>query len=277
MDLISSYTYHILYQLKRFRTCDRSRDHPSEPTFPLKMSKFPISLSMPFETKNLNLNCPETILNLKSKLNSQGFLFLKQFVPLSLLSKAKQEIDIFMETNDSLINNQEFINNNEVLQELFEFEGFYRLMQTLLETETVVQTEFKWLRSVKPGLYTGLHNDRFYLGDYEKILTIWMPITRIRIEDGGMVIGREEGDRWDQIRDLYKTRLPSDGTSDGWLAPTDDISDILKLVEGEEKMIASEIYEIGDVVVLKMETIHMTLPNQSNQNRISCDLRFIGQ
>jgi hypothetical protein len=235
-----------------------------------------ISFTMPVEI-DVNLDCKETMNDLKHKLDSQGFLFLKQFVPHSLLNAAKVEISKFMETNDSLINNQEFISSNQPLQALFHYENFYKLMQSLLQTDTIVQTDFKWLRSVKPGLYTGLHYDKFYFGNYEKILTIWMPITKVSIDDGGLVVGREEGDRWDCIRDLYKMRVASDGTLDGWLASTDDISEILEMVRGEEKMIASRVYEIGDVVVLKMDTIHMTCCNRGTENRISCDLRFIGQ
>ena len=97
------------------------------------------------------------------------------------------------------------------------------------------------------------------------------------MERGSMIILPESNriDRATRLKALYQNPesvLSGDGTTDGWLAR--DPNDLAHLFDNGDQF-ASTDFEEGDVVILKLDTLHMTARNVTDKWRISCDTRWI--
>lgn len=184
-----------------------------------------------------------------------------------------------------MMSRQDWIRENNPVKNVLEHENIRQLMQNLLENdnETGVATclDFKWLRAVGSGLYTGLHADIFYVGHIStKMLTCWIPLIDISLQQGALVVapGSHKGEDWKGVQDLYKDLKPAsgDGTKSGWL--TEDPNTIIPIVKQQdtnEPLFKSTDYQAGDVVILDLRTIHITATNQTDSWRLSCDTRWI--
>ncbi|CAD7945924.1 unnamed protein product [Amoebophrya sp. A25] len=188
---------------------------------------------------------------------------------------------------------------------------------SILET-----TEYKWLRSVKPELYTGLHRDRYYLGN-PRYLTAWIPFSESVDLGNGTLVWLASSSK-DDLHDCSveggsgpcscasgstkntckSVEVPSsaiesscsassssgeqgtkaafssssaggnagsssNGTTSGWL--TLDASEF-QVPNGF--FWRSTEFGGGDVAIFCMDLLHMTIPNLSQSNRISCDTRW---
>ncbi|KAJ3252833.1 hypothetical protein HK103_001127 [Boothiomyces macroporosus] len=175
--------------------------------------------------------------------------------------KRKGKKKIKVNPSPRLMDDQEWIRNNDSLMSLLEHENLCKIAGAIFATPFTLP--FKWLRAVAHDLYTGLHCDYTYVGNiHPTIKTIWIPLQKINLEQGGMVILPKShlDDEWkERVRSIKLTN----GTSSGWLP-----------VEQTEGWVGED-YQNGDVVVLDLYTMHMTLNNTTNQWRISCDTRWV--
>ena len=67
---------------------------------------------------------------------------------------------------------------------------------------------YKWLRSVGPGLFTGVHMDRVYFPDIDPLThTCWLPLGDVPVSHGSMMIcegAHAHGDgRFTELRERY--------------------------------------------------------------------------
>ena len=143
----------------------------------------------------------------------------------------------------------------------------------LLKERALVTTEFKWLRAVAKGEFTGAHTDKVYVGaGTPRVLTIWVPIGMISPEQGAMRV-MEASHRIESLKSLRSTygqgRVGKDGTRSGWL----DVQEAQQLENSGAKWVTTT-FRPGDVCVLGLDTLHMTGPNTLNNLRISCDTRW---
>jgi hypothetical protein len=181
-----------------------------------------------------------------------------------------------------LMSFQNWIKNNDSISNYLSHEKlqwiFNLLIKEVFDSSVIVQLPFKWLRAVGSGLYTGLHCDKVYVGHISsKIITAWIPISPIKTSNGALIIatGSHSNETWKPIRDSYSnSKVGSDGTSSGWL--TTDPNDVTALVGNDKIKWVSADFLPGDIVILDIDTFHMTATNVKDEWRLSCDTRFVG-
>jgi hypothetical protein len=138
----------------------------------------------------------------------------------------------------------------------------------------LVTTEYKWLRAVAKGEFTGAHTDRVYVGEgSQRLLTVWLPLGEVSPEQGAMRV-LEASHRplpgLEELREVYgRSKVGGDGTRSGWIGVEE-----AKAVEVSGAKWVTTTFQPGDVCVLGLDTIHMTGPNQTERLRISCDTRW---
>jgi len=110
---------------------------------------------------------------------------------------------------------------------VLEHPALYALMQTLLAADgdgggDVATVEYKWLRAVGRGGFTGVHTDRVYLGrGTDRLLTAWIPLGRTDPTLGAMLVagGSHRARRFAELQRTYgRGTVGSDGVESGWLS-----------------------------------------------------------
>jgi len=109
---------------------------------------------------------------------------------------------------------------------VLEHPALYALMQTLLATDSgdgdVATVEYKWLRAVGHGGFTGVHTDRVYLGrGTDRLLTARIPLGRTDPTLGSMLVaaGSHRSRRFAELQRTYgRGTVGSDGVESGWLS-----------------------------------------------------------
>lgn len=132
--------------------------------------------------------------------------------------------------------------------------------------------DYKWLRFIRPTAWSGPHFDFVYMGRGSKQLhTCWVPFGDVPATMGtlAVLVGSHNLPSFARIRDTYgRTDVDKDGTPGHF---------------GRDPMAISQKYggewqtadfEMGDVIIFTMHTMHISTKNLSDRWRISCDIRF---
>jgi hypothetical protein len=133
---------------------------------------------------------------------------------------------------------------------------------------------YKWLRAVSRGQHTGIHMDKVYFPRHSalNLLTLWIPLGNLSPHQGSLIFipGSHTSPAFQALRDSYgNSSVGPDGTLSGWLQPSalEGLSDTIRWEGGE--------YAMGDVVVLGLETLHQTTPNETDSWRLSVESRWM--
>jgi len=148
--------------------------------------------------------------------------------------------------------------------------------------------DFTWFRAQMggaPGIYP--HCDIVYMGrGTPKLHTAWTPLGDIPMEMGGLMILENSHRQTDRLRkylsrdvDTYCTNYPDAAEIEAGKKQWQDWDGRLtnNPVTLREKLggrwLTTE-YQMGDVLVFTMATIHASLDNQTNRYRLSSDSRY---
>jgi len=232
---------------------------------------------------------------LRSRLARDGYLFLRGALPRQDLDAARLKVLGRFQSQSILDPTQpveagvlrtgcgmgslpflegqnDMTHSAEVLR-VFEGDAITALFRGLHDAE--VQTfDYKWLRAVPKGAFTGAHNDAVYMSrGSPELLTCWIPFGENPIEMGAIAVceksHKSEGFR--RLRETYgaldheKDKL--DGT--GWF--TEDPRELVDFFDGKWR---SADYRPGDVMIFTMQTTHMSTTNITGKARISADVRW---
>ena len=167
-------------------------------------------------------------------------------------------------------------------------------------------TAYKWLRAVAGGEFTGVHTDRVFLGGGSgRLVTAWIPLGDVRVADGALMVaaGSHADATFAGVRRTYgASAAGADGANSGWL--TDDAAAVLDVARRlnrspavreargaanrSEENVSDTIdwrtcdFQSGDVVLLALDVVHMSLTNVSGEEakngaaraRVSVDTRW---
>ncbi len=153
--------------------------------------------------------------------------------------------------------------------------------------EPVRHFDYIWCRLMGPGHGTPVHCDKVYMGrGSQELLTCWIPYVDISLEVGGLIVLENSHKQSDRISeylakdvDSYCENNPDqvqavakDGkwSFPGWLSKRPDT---LPEKFGSRWLTAPE-WKIGDFITFRIDMIHGSLDNQSDQVRFSTDTRF---
>ncbi len=129
---------------------------------------------------------------------------------------------------------------------------------------------YKWLRAVGHGDFTGAHYDIVYMGrGTTKLYTVWTPLGDVPFEKGPLAI-LEGSHRIEKLKQTYgKMDVDRDNVEGGWFS-----NDPIELVEKFGGRWLTTEFEMGDALIFGMFTMHGSLNNVTNCYRISCDTRY---
>lgn len=136
----------------------------------------------------------------------------------------------------------------------------------------VLTFDYKWLRVVGSGDFTGSHYDIVYMGrGTHNLYTCWTPITDVPFEMGplAILVGSHRGAEFERVRETYgKMDVDRDKVT-GWFS-----NDPLEMVEKFGGQWQTTEFQPGDALIFGMYTMHASITNTSNRYRISCDTRY---
>jgi hypothetical protein len=128
---------------------------------------------------------------------------------------------------------------------------------------------YKWLRAVGHGDFTGAHYDIVYMGrGTQNLYTLWTPLGNVPYEKGPLAI-LEGSQHFEQVKETYgRMDVDRDHVTGSF---SDDPEEMLQRYGG--RWLTTE-FEMGDALIFGMFTMHGSLNNTTNQYRLSCDTRY---
>jgi ectoine hydroxylase-related dioxygenase (phytanoyl-CoA dioxygenase family) len=132
--------------------------------------------------------------------------------------------------------------------------------------------DFKWLRAVATGGFTGSHYDVVYMGRGTlNLFTLWTPLGRTTYDMGTLAIleGSHCSERLEKLRATYGKMDVDRDNIEGWFS-----NDPIEVVEKFGGRWLTTEFEPGDAIFFGMFTLHGSLNNSTNRYRISCDTRY---
>ncbi len=131
--------------------------------------------------------------------------------------------------------------------------------------------DYKWLRGQGAGA-TDPHYDVVYMGrGSPNLYTCWTALGDIALEQGPLAVlkGSHNLDSYRRVRETYgKADVDRDNISSFF---SHDPAEIVEQYGGE--WLTSD-FQMGDVLIFTMLTMHASLENQTRVARLSCDTRF---
>ena len=129
--------------------------------------------------------------------------------------------------------------------------------------------DFKWLRVVPNGAFTGAHYDIVYMGrGTTNVYTVWTPLGDLPYEMGPLAI-LAGSHRFERIRETYGEMDVDRDKVTGWFS-----NDPVELVDTYGGQWRSAEFEMGDALIFGMYTMHGSLSNTTGRFRLSCDTRY---
>lgn len=144
--------------------------------------------------------------------------------------------------------------------------------------------DYTWLRAVASGRGTYPHCDRVYMGrGTEQLYTAWTPLGDVSWESGGLII-LENSHQLESIKNSYgrkdvdsycvnrkNAHLYASGRK-GWDGTLSRNPVSLRKRYGGRWLSAQ--FQVGDVLIFGMYTVHASLDNRSCSIRLSSDSRY---
>ena len=149
--------------------------------------------------------------------------------------------------------------------------GIHGLVAEVLGTEAIGQ-DFLYLRAGVPGTGTDLHYDYpFFARRSDSVVTCWVPLGRVPVEQGPLVLvegSNRFSDLIDDIRSLDVVANPGKRAAfETKLRP---------FAESRHTRLLTADFEPGDIVIMSMFIAHASLDNHTTDKsiRLSFDLRY---
>jgi hypothetical protein len=128
---------------------------------------------------------------------------------------------------------------------------------------------YKWLRAVGKGEFTGAHYDIVYMGrGTTNLYTVWTPLGDVPLEKGPLAI-LEGSHRLERLKETYGRADVDRDRLQGWFS-----NDPVEMVDKFGGRWLTTEFEAGDAIIFGMFTMHGSLNNVTNTYRLSCDTRY---
>lgn len=167
--------------------------------------------------------------------------------------------------------------HSEAMVNVLEGERIRAVVAAVLGVQSggdVATFDYKWLRAVPQGQFSGAHVDWVYMGGgSHELVTCWIPIGDIPVHMGTLAVceGSHRLPSFARLRETYgKLDWEEDNLDgSGWF--TDDPMEITQLFGG--KWLSAD-FAAGDILIFGMKTLHMSTTNTTDKVRLSCDVRW---
>lgn len=151
---------------------------------------------------------------------------------------------------------------------LVESEPLMRFFTEFLGAPAVTY-DYKWLRAISTGDFTGAHYDIVYMGrGTTNVYTCWTPLGDVSYESGPLAI-LSDSHRLEAVKETYgKMDVDRDRVA-GWFT-----SNPHEMVDRYGGQWLTTEFKAGDALIFGMYTLHGSINNTTNRYRISCDTRY---
>ncbi|MBE7462207.1 MAG: phytanoyl-CoA dioxygenase family protein [Planctomycetes bacterium] len=132
--------------------------------------------------------------------------------------------------------------------------------------------DYKWIRAVGKGGFTGAHYDVVYMGrGSERLHTVWTPLGDINYDEGplALLLGSHNLESYAKLRATYGKMDVDRDKVQGWFS-----DDPVEMVDRFGGRFATTEFRMGDVLIFGMYTMHGSITNQKDRYRLSCDTRY---
>ncbi|HEY3781215.1 MAG TPA: phytanoyl-CoA dioxygenase family protein [Fimbriimonadaceae bacterium] len=240
-------------------------------------------------------------LALRERMAEDGYLYLPSFFPVELVQQARASVIAKLETEDLLdpayssekgmlldpmaemCFRPDFASKNPDIERLIygrELMGFF----TRFLGGDTRHFDFTWLRAISHGIGTCPHCDIVYMGrGTTNLYTAWTPLGNIPIDLGGLII-LEGSNKLSELQQTYgrldvDTECENNGGSNilkskGYEESGAITLDPHQLRERYGGRWLTAEYNMGDVLIFGMFTVHGSLDNQTHRVRLSTDSRY---
>lgn len=216
---------------------------------------------------------------LRERLTHDGYLLLRGFHPTEDVLRARAAILAHLEGAGALpavaeppnMKGRREITHHVVVQPILEGPRVVSLFENLF-AEPARTFDYKWLRATPPGEFTGVHADSVYMGrGSQRLLSCWVPFGEVTPERGAIALclGSEQGEGYAGVRRTYGQSDNDRDAYGGWLT-----LDPLELAERFGGQWQTTTFAPGDVLIFGMQMLHASLVNDSDEYRLTCDIRF---
>lgn len=224
---------------------------------------------------------------LRERMKEDGYLLLRGFFDREKVLKARRQILEALDAEGAIDRNyplmdgvaapghgggfrggQNALTASPAFQELVASPTVMGFFARFLGGEPMTY-DYKWLRVVGPGSYTGAHYDIVYMGRGTlNLYTLWTPLGDVPLQMGPLAIC-VGSHRFERIKATYgKMDVDRDHVT-GWFS-----NDPVEIVDTFGGQWQTSAFEAGDVLIFGMFTMHASLNNQTNRFRISSDTRY---
>jgi hypothetical protein len=136
----------------------------------------------------------------------------------------------------------------------------------------VLTFDYKWLRVIGPGDFSGAHYDVVYMGrGTHNLYTCWTPITEVPYAMGplAILVGSHRGPGYERVKQTYgQMDVDRDHVTGNFS------NDPMEMVDRFGGQWQTTEFRMGDAVIFGMFTMHGSITNTSNRFRLSCDTRY---
>ena len=160
---------------------------------------------------------------------------------------------------------------NPIFLNLVESDKIMGFFARFLQSD-VLTFDYKWLRVVGPGDFTGAHYDIVYMGrGTQNLYTCWTPIGDVTYDMGplAVLVGSHRGPEYERVRATYGQMDVDRDHVTGWFS-----SDPYEMVDRFGGQWQTTEFKAGDALIFGMYTMHGSMNNTSRRFRISCDTRY---
>ena len=227
---------------------------------------------------------------LHERINEDGYLYIKNFFDRTTVGNARKAILMHLQDKDNLASGKPLLEGvmspkaktvlmagyknivcHEALRNVFESRRLFDFYDEYF-AEPSCTYAYKWLRAVDHQAFTGSHYDVVYMGrGSERVHTSWIPFGDLSPATGTLAIcsGSHKDERFERLRNTYgKVDVDRDKLF-GWY--TSSPREILQKFGGQ--WLTSD-FQMGDMVIFGMYTMHCSTTNSSPNYRLSADIRF---
>lgn len=207
---------------------------------------------------------------LRAALAADGYLFLRDLLDREAVLAARERVLTFEAAEPRTMGNPAITHDPAVLAVL-EAPQLFALTEQLYG-EPVTTTAYKWLRTMRRGGCTGAHFDWVYMGrGSQRLVTSWLPIGDVPARMGGLAIleGSHRIESMDRLRRTYGAMDVDRDKVQGWFS--EDPAELAAMA-GTRWLTAD--YRAGDALLFTMHTMHMSMTQDTDQVRVTCDVRW---
>lgn len=224
---------------------------------------------------------------LRARLSDEGYLLLRGFHDPARVLSARRSVIGSLDANGQIDRRHPpmdgviaegargaFLGGSRALTRTPEFLGLVESERVmgffagLLEGD-VLTFDYKWLRVVASGDFTGAHYDIVYMGrGTPGLYTVWTPLGDVPYSLGPLAV-LAGSHRLERVRETYG-RMDVDRDHVAGAFSNDPVA----LVDRYGGTWRTAEFRAGDALVFGMFTMHASIANTSDRYRLSCDTRY---